>query len=164
VRCTSCKSSWHATPSADAQRAPLELVLDDEEGAVARAPYDLDVEPGGADAAADLPGRGAAEAVPRAGDASERLRKAAAAARLGPAGGGVRGGAGRGGGVPGATWCGRGRRRRACYATVGLPVNATGLVIEDARRRPGLRRGRSRRWWCAGDPERARSVGARRRR
>jgi predicted Zn finger-like uncharacterized protein len=134
VRCTNCKSSWHATPTPEAQaRAPLELVLDDEEGAVARDPYDLDVEPAAAAATpADLPGEELPKLFRERVKRSERLRKAAAAgavwgllsaacvAALGAAA------------VYRADVVRAWPKTASVFAAVGLPVNTTGLVIEDA--------------------------------
>ena len=136
VRCTHCKSSWHATPTAEAQdRAPLELVLDDEEGAVGRAPYDLDIEPAAASAAAtpaDLPGEELPKLFRERVKRSERLRKAAAAGAVwGLLGAACVAGLGAAA-VFRADVVRAWPQTASVYATVGLPVNVTGLVIEDA--------------------------------
>ena len=124
VRCTHCKTSWHAEPE-----APLELVVDEEQGAVAAAQpaYDLDVEPA---SPAELPGEELPKLFRDRVRTRRRLRKAATA---------------------GAVWgllaaalvtlvaaaalfrvdvVQAWPNAASAYAAVGLPVNATGLVLE----------------------------------
>ena len=127
VRCTSCGAAWHAAPD-----APLDLVSSDEEGAFARPSAldlddgdDLDIVP-----AATLPGEALPKVYRERVKARERLRRAA---------------------VSGAVWgliaaafvvmlaaaalfrvdvVKLWPKSASAYAAVGLPVNATGLVIE----------------------------------
>ena len=125
VRCTSCGVAWKATSD-----APLELVLDEEEGAVARPAYDLDVEPA---SPADLPGEELPKLFRDRVRTRERMRKAAAAGAVW-------------GLLAAAVVAGLGAaavfrvdvvqawpKAASAYAAVGLPVNATGLVIEGAQ-------------------------------
>lgn len=123
VRCTSCKASWHAMPE-----TALELVVDEEQGAIAQPTYDLDVEP--APTPADLPGEELPKLFRDRVKTRQRMRKAAAAGAVwGLLAAGVLAALAaaalfRGDVV--AAW----PKTASAYAAVGLPVNATGLVIE----------------------------------
>jgi predicted Zn finger-like uncharacterized protein len=129
VRCAACGTRWTAHPE-----GPLELVSSDEEGAVARAPTQPDVEP-------ILTG----EDLPRAfRDKAQEDRKMRRAA------------------LTGVVWAAVGVAvvlvialalifregvvrawppTASLYAAIGLPVNPTGLTVEDIRAEPSLEQG-----------------------
>jgi predicted Zn finger-like uncharacterized protein len=122
VRCTQCGAVWEASPE-----APLELVRDEEEGAIARAPYDLDIEPV---SPAQLSGDELPKVFRERVRTRQRTRRAAAA--------GAVWGLGAAGFVALLGTAAVFRvdvvqawpKAASAYAAVGLPVNATGLVIE----------------------------------
>ena len=125
VRCASCKASWHAMPE-----APLELVADEEQGAVARPAYDLDIEPAAPASPADLPGEELPKLFRDRVKTRERMRRAATAGAvwglLAAALVAVVAAAALFRGDVVEAW----PKAASAYAAVGLPVNATGLVIE----------------------------------
>jgi predicted Zn finger-like uncharacterized protein len=145
VRCTNCRASWHATPAAEVAAPappPLDLVLDGEAGAVARDPFDLDVEPAAPVTPADLPGEELPKLFRDKVRNRERMKRAATAGAIW--------------GLLAAgfvavilaamlfrvdvvkAW----PKAASAYAAVGLPVNATGLVIEDERTQQTFSEGR----------------------
>lgn len=139
VRCTACGKRWTAEPQAE-----LELVSSPEEGAFAQAPAaPPEPEPEPAPALAELPGEELPKVYRARADAERRLKEAAGT---------------------GIIWAGMTGvlaviiaaavvfrvdmvrlfpSTAGAYASVGLPVNHVGLVIEQLKAEPSLQDGRA---------------------
>jgi predicted Zn finger-like uncharacterized protein len=126
VRCAACGARWTAYPE-----GPLELVSSDEEGALAKEP-EPDVEP------APLTGEDLPRVFRSRAEEEKRTRQAVAAGAIW-AGAAVAVAV-----VIGAAILFRESVVRAwpqtasAYAAIGLPVNPTGLVIEQIHAEPSL--------------------------
>lgn len=131
VRCAACGHRWTAHPE-----RPLELVASEGEGAVSKEPADEAISDGVSLTGDDLP-----RAFRTRAEEEKRNRQAA---------------------ISGALWAGVAislaavlgvvilfresvvrawPQTASAYATIGLPVNPTGLVIENVQREPSLEDG-----------------------
>jgi predicted Zn finger-like uncharacterized protein len=135
VRCAACKASWRATAE-----EPLELTVDGEEGAIARAPAATEPKTFRTDPA-DLPATELPKAFRAETERKKRMRRAAVAGILW---GGV-------GAAFLALFAGAYLFRQnvvdlapqaaGAYAAVGVDVNAVGLAFEGVKAEPTLMNG-----------------------
>ena len=136
VRCANCGARWQATPEPE-----LELSVAGDEGAVAREPPPPPREP--PKPVNELPG----EALPKVFRArADTERKVRQAATLGVVWAAMAAGLAILAGLAIVfrtdvvrAW----PRSAAAYATIGLPVNSLGLVLEAVRAEPTLQGGRA---------------------
>ena len=136
VRCTACGKKWMAEP-----QVALDLVSTPEEGAVAQEPATIAPDETPEPALAELPGEELPKVYRARADAERRLKEAAGT---------------------GIIWAGMSAalavviacavivrvdmvrlwpRTAGAFASVGLPVNQVGLVIEQLRAEPSLQDG-----------------------
>ena len=129
VRCAACGARWKALPE-----GPLELVSSDEEGAVAKEPA-----PDAEDVA--LSGEDLPRAFRDRAEDVRRMRRAALVGAAWAAGAVVLVLAAVLGAVFREQVVGAWPQTASLYAAIGLPVNPTGLTIEQVRAEPSLDQG-----------------------